>query len=65
MTQEKNTQVYPIVSEYIAEHGVSEINSPELFKAVVKQIVNAIPDTISTKDIRLHFNVVLESMVRD
>ena len=60
----KNTEIYPIVSEYIAEHGVSEINSPELFKAVIKQIISAIPDTISTEDIRLHFNVVVESMMR-
>lgn len=51
--------MYPISAEYVAEHGLSEIESQRLLKEVIKQVVEAVSTDISTKDIVVCINVVL------
>ena len=51
--------MYPISAEYVAEHGISEIDSQRLLKEVITQVIEAVSADIPTKDIVVCMNVVL------
>ena len=51
--------MYPISAEYVAEHGISEIDNQRLLKEVITQAVEAVSADIPTKDMVLCMNVVM------